>query len=143
MLPFRAAFLAVVLFVPAAAFGDDNPPGAVSPDNRRNAVGEDKSIRIFDVATGKELIRIQAHTAKVTALAFSPDGKMLASGGDDKSVRVYDAATGKALLVLNGHTTGIAVVAFSPDGKALTTVDKDKKTVRWNPSTGEKLPQID
>lgn len=143
MLPFRAAFLAVVLFVPAAAFGDDNPPGAVSPDNRRNAVGEDKSIRIFDVATGKELIRIQAHTAKVTALAFSPDGKLLASGGDDKTARVYDAATGRALVVLNGHKAGIAVVAFSPDGKTLTTLDKDKKSIKWDPSTGKQLPQID
>lgn len=143
MLHLRKALVIAVLLVPVTAFADENPPGAAAPDNRRNAVGEDKAIRIFDVATGKELIRIQAHTAKVTALAFSPDGKMLASGGDDKTVRVYDAATGRALVVMNGHKAGIAVVAFSPDGKSLTSVDKEKRTIRWNLATGEKLPQID
>ena len=71
MLSLRNALVVAILFVPLNAFGDDNPPGAASPDNRRNAVGEDKSIRVFDVATGKEVIRIQAHTAKVTALALS------------------------------------------------------------------------
>jgi WD40 repeat protein len=143
MLSLRNALVVAILFVPLNAFGDDNPPGAASPDNRRNAVGEDKSIRVFDVATGKEVIRIQAHTAKVTALAFSPDGKMLASGGDDKTVRVYDAATGRALVVMNAHKAGITVVAFSPDGKTLTTVDKDKKSIKWDPSTGKQLPRID
>ncbi len=140
MLPLRYAALVACLFLPFSAFADENPPSAGSPDGKRNAVGDGQSIKIVDIATGKTIIQIQAHAAKVTAIGFSPDGKLLVSGSDDKTVRIFDAASGRAILAMKGHQAGITTVAFAPGGKAIISMDKNKKEIKWNPATGEKLP---
>lgn len=136
----RAVLVSFALFAPLAAQAADDPaPSSNSPDGR-TAIAVGEAIRVVDSASGKVLIEIKAHTGKVTAIGYSPDGKLLASGGDDKTVRIFDSATGKAILALKGHAAGVAVLAFSPDGKTLTTIDKDKKTIKWNPATGEQVP---
>ena len=140
MMLHRIVILVASLFIPSTMNADDKGPSAGTPDSKRNAVGDDKAIRIFDAATGKEVIRIAAHTGKVTALAFSPDGKLLVSGSEDKTVRIFDAATGKAIALLKGHDAGIAVVGFSADGKTITTVDRNQKAIKWNPATGQQVP---
>ena len=67
----------------------------------------DKTVRLWDAATGKELKTLSGHTAEVSALAYSPDGKVIASGSRDKTVRLWDAATGKELKTLSGHTDSV------------------------------------
>src|SRR5205823_6511267 len=62
---------------------------------------------------------LAGHSGMVGSLAFSPDGKRLASGSGDRTVRVWDLASGKELLQLRGHTGIVTCVAFSPDGKRL------------------------
>ena len=74
----------------------------------------------------------------VNSVAFSPDGRMLASGSDDKTVRLWDPATGEHLRALTGHTEGVNSVAFSPDGRMLATGGYDPVRL-WDPATGEHL----
>jgi WD40 repeat protein len=134
-----ARFALCLLLTATPAVAQDKPVSAVTPDGRHTAVAAGATIGVFDVATGKEIMAIKGHTSAVTALTFSPDGKMLVSGGKDKTVRVFDAATGKALIQLNGHAGAVTSVAFSTDGKAIVTKDDEGKTLKWDPATGKRV----
>ena len=115
------------------------PPSVKSPDGKVIASAAGKVISLFDAATQKELVRIQGHTEPVSALAISPDGKLLASGGQDKSVRLWDPATGKELRIFRGHQAPVVFLGFSGDGKILASRDADKVTREWDLATGKLL----
>ena len=90
---------------------------AFSPDGSRIAsAGWDKTVKVWDAATGQETLTLRGHTDWVYSVAFSPDGSRLASASEDKTVKVWDAATGQETLTLKGHTGPVRSVAFSPDG---------------------------
>ena len=63
----------------------------------------DKTVKIWDSATGKELFALKGHAGAVTSVAFSPDGQRLASASADQTVKIWDSATGKELFALKGH----------------------------------------
>src|SRR3954452_12808884 len=67
----------------------------------------------------------KGHTAAVTCVAVSPDGKTLASASSDKTIKLWDVATGKQRATLKGHTDGVSSVAFSPNGKTLASGSLD------------------
>ena len=73
--------------------------------------------------------------ACVTSVAFSPDGKHLASGSDDKTVILWDVQRGKQKTKLMGHESSVASVAFSPDGKYLASGSDDRTIIFWNTQT--------
>src|SRR5262245_11790337 len=89
---------------------------------------------------------LQGHTQPVVSVAFSPDGKTLASASYDGKLKLWDMTTGKERATLKGHRGWVGSVAFSPDGKTLASViigspagpDKDNKTIKlWDVTTGK------
>ncbi len=109
---------------------------AFSADGKIPATATSKNIKLWEVATGKELATLNGHTDLVWSLAFSPDGKTLASGSWDNTIKLWDVASGKERSTLKGHTDEVWCVAYSPDGKLLVTGSKDKTIRLWDLATG-------
>ena len=84
-------------------------------------------------------LTLKGHTAGVSSVAWSPDGKRLATGSYDKTAKVWDAATGQELLTLKGHTGYVFSVAWSPDGKRLATGSWDGTAKVWDAASGQEL----
>src|SRR5207244_3739672 len=91
---------------------------AISADGSRVIVGtHDKTIYIFDTATGKKLKTLGPHASPVWGVAFTPDGKQALSGGDGKIIRVWDVATSEEVRRFPTGAQPIRNLALSPDGK--------------------------
>ncbi|MBL8827326.1 MAG: SUMF1/EgtB/PvdO family nonheme iron enzyme [Planctomycetaceae bacterium] len=97
--------------------------------------GKDKNLFVIDAATGKQLRELKTHPDEIRAVAWSPDGRLLASGGKDKVVRIWNVADTKLKYELPGHQSEIYSLAWSPDGKQLAS--SDAISVRlWDPAQG-------
>lgn len=105
----------------------------------------DASLRVWDLQTHSEVLLLAGHENAVFGLAWSPDGKYIASGGKDKTVRLWDSRTGTSVRVLTNQEDIVQCVAFSPDSKLLAAVAGKSVTV-WEPAGGaerQKLRDID
>jgi WD40 repeat protein len=112
---------------------------AFSPDSAMLASGSDdtdepRTIKLWDVASGRQIRGWNAGVGTVSALAFDPSGRVLASGhlGAPGGVRLWDPANGRQLAALSGHTDSVRTLAFSPDGVIMATAGSDQTVRLWD-----------
>jgi Tol biopolymer transport system component len=118
---------------------------AFSPDSQVLATGSrDKMVRLWEVASGKEIHCLRGHRQWIVNVSFSPDGKTLTSACAAGTVRVWDTATGKELraMTLTKEKGGASAVAFSPDGKILAW-SSDTTVQLWDAATANFIQQLD
>ena len=104
-------------------------------DKSREAVANDRQIRIVDTATMKDLLSMIGHTQPITTMTFTPDGKQLVTGSLDRSVRIWDLATGRVLRVFYLGSP-VQAVAVSLDGLDLATIDTTQESRVYELATG-------
>jgi hypothetical protein len=112
---------------------------AFSFDGKRIVTGGDSTARVWDAATGQELLVLKGQAAYVRSVAFSPDGKRIVTGSEDNTAKVWDVEAGQEVLALRGHKNWVNAVAFSPDGKRIVTGSEDNTVKVWDTQEGQEL----
>ncbi len=107
-----------------------------SPDGKQALSGGDKTVKLWDVATGREIKTFTGHVAYVSSVALSPDQRYAISGGMDRKIILWDLSTGGLVKTFTGHKAGVFSVAFAPDGRTFISGSMDKTLILWDIRTG-------
>ncbi len=115
---------------------------AFSPDGRWLAVGHMNDLRIFDLQGHMMPREFSGHTSTLSAVAFSPDGRRIATVGHDRMLMISDLATGERLFSIVAHRDIVKTVAFTPDGRTIATAGNDDQLKFWHAASGQPLGAI-
>jgi serine/threonine protein kinase/WD40 repeat protein len=120
----------------------DSPLFALSPDGTRIlSWSDDKTLRLWDVASASEIRQFEGHTDKASGV-FSPDGKQILTFSLDNTLRLWSVATGKELQKLVGHSKA-PTGCFSPDGKRALSYSPDATIRLWDLDSGSQIGQFE
>jgi WD40 repeat protein/tRNA A-37 threonylcarbamoyl transferase component Bud32 len=116
----------------------------ISRDGRRIiAYGyDDKTIRVWDLATGKELQVLRGHADIIEDVDISPNDKQIVSCSEDRIIKLWDAQTGIETATLRGHIGSVWSVAFSPNGKQIASGSDDMTIKLWDTETGTEVSTL-
>jgi WD40 repeat protein/predicted Ser/Thr protein kinase len=115
----------------------------ISPDGQTLAsASADKTIKLWNLATGQEIRTLRGHSSFVNYIVISPDGQILASASADKTIKLWNLATGKEIRTISGHTSFVNYLAISRDGQILVSASADKTIKLWNLTTGKEIRTI-
>lgn len=104
--------------------------------------GADRTIRLWDLASGEELKRFEGHEENVTCVAFSPSGNRLISGSSDQTVKLWDIESGRLIKSFSGHGNIVTCVAFSSTGRLAASGGYDGTIKVWDLSSGRVLKEL-
>lgn len=109
---------------------------------KRMQTSSSGSLKLWDTATGREVRAFAGNTTEIQAVAFSADGKVLASAAADNLIKLWDVATGRDLRTLKGHTAQVNSLSFNHDGGLLASAGNDGSTLLWDARTGAQLATL-
>ncbi|BAY99287.1 protein kinase [Tolypothrix tenuis PCC 7101] len=113
-----------------------------NPEVTTLASGDDKIIKFWDVNSQKPLATLSGHSQAVKSVAYSPDGKLLATASDDQTIKLWDVNQLQEIYTLAGHSHAVKSVAFSPDGQILASGSWDKTVKLWDVNTGKEISTL-
>jgi len=102
----------------------------LSPD-KCLVTATNEAVKVWDIDKGTELLTLKGHKSAVLCVAFSPEGRYIATGANDQTAKVWNARSGEELFCFTEHKGAVRCLAFSPDSNRIVSASDDKTARIW------------